>query len=166
MDCAESRAGRVISCPAFVQLVGRRSWLLMSTAKKKLNFVQIIPQAIAFPHPHNIPCEILYIYKYICSFKKCQVQVNALETTSAPCSNHPTPPSLTMPTPRTTATHPTQSPSIERSPFTQTCTQNATPCTHRNQCTRNIYKKSLGTKKFTAPTIRPQRVVVFQLRVG
>ena len=63
------------------------------------------------------------------------------------------PPSLTMPTPRTTATHPTQSPSIERSPFTQTCTQNATPCTHRVQCTRNIYKKSLGTKKFTAPTM-------------
>ena len=63
------------------------------------------------------------------------------------------PPSLTMPTPRTTATHPTQSPSIERSPFTQICTQNATHCTHRAQCTRNIYKKSLGTKKFTGPTM-------------
>ena len=57
------------------------------------------------------------------------------------------PPSLTMPTPRTTATHPTQSPSIERSPFTQTCTQNATPCTHRAQCTRNIYKKKSWYKK-------------------
>ena len=57
-------------------------------------------------------------------------------------SNPPLTTSLTMPTPRTTATHPTQSPSIERSPFTQTCTQNATHCTHRAQCTRNIYKKS------------------------
>ena len=76
------------------------------------------------------------------------MQVNALETTSAPCSNHPTPlTTLTMPTPRTTATHPTQSPSIERSSFTQTCTQNASPCTHRAQCTRNIYKKKSWYKK-------------------